>query len=140
MTPLLPLSGFRDIIRSLLAFATEQFPEKREQSLSDVVRHAIERIGDRTPDATIELQLDEQLPLARIDAIAFERVLVNLIDNATQAAKLPVRVTIRTRKSDERIRLVVEDDGPGIPDDIKDCIFEPFFLRRSTSAAAWDLA
>ena len=54
----------------------------------------------------------------------------NLIDNALAAAPAGGRVTIRTRRAGDFLVVEVEDDGPGIPDDVAARIFDPFFTTK----------
>lgn len=63
-------------------------------------------------------------PVMRVDARRFERVVGNLIDNAQQHAGGVTQLLIQ-RESDA-IRVVVDDSGPGVEDDIRGTLFEPF--------------
>ncbi|MFT4772635.1 MAG: signal transduction histidine kinase, partial [Cryomorphaceae bacterium] len=63
------------------------------------------------------------------------RVLLNLINNAFQAVNgvsNPI-VTVKTELStSDQVLVTIKDNGPGIPDDIKDKIFQPFFTTKPT--------
>ena len=62
-----------------------------------------------------------------LDADRMRQVLVNLFDNAIQAGA-PVRATVR---GGDRLVIEIADRGPGVPDDIRDKIFEPFFTSKT---------
>jgi signal transduction histidine kinase len=75
-----------------------------------------------------------------IDAEQFRQVVVNLVDNATQALNDPAwnppadharRVTVRSESAGPHVRLSVVDTGPGIPADVLPRIFEPLFTTKN---------
>jgi signal transduction histidine kinase len=59
-----------------------------------------------------------------------EQALVNIVKNAIEAAGEGGRITIRLAVEDGRPRLTVEDSGPGIPDDVREHLFTPFFTSK----------
>ncbi|MFB0515288.1 MAG: ATP-binding protein [Candidatus Neomarinimicrobiota bacterium] len=67
------------------------------------------------------------LPLVKVDAAAVEQVLCNLVDNASKYGPAKGTVTLRCVRSGERfVRVEVEDQGPGIPEDKREYVFQPF--------------
>jgi signal transduction histidine kinase len=58
------------------------------------------------------------------------QVWTNLIDNATDAMGAQGTVVIRTRRDGEHVVVEIEDDGPGVPQEIQDCVFDPFFTTK----------
>ena len=93
------------------------------------------RAGKNPINVEIELDLDEsikEIPIVRED---FTRVVINLCNNAFDAMRAtaeirPPKLTIRTIPEPEKIIIEVEDNGPGIPEDIKDKILQPFFTTK----------
>jgi len=73
---------------------------------------------------------DRSLPPIPAFASELNQVWTNLIDNAVSAMRGTGTLTIRTARDDGSVLVEVGDDGPGIPDDIKDRIFEPFFTTK----------
>src|SRR5690606_36502659 len=60
-----------------------------------------------------------------------QQLIVNLVTNAVQSASSGASgVHLRVEKRDEELHIVVEDDGPGIPDEIRARIFEPLFTTK----------
>jgi signal transduction histidine kinase len=97
------------------------------------------RAGKNPIDVEITLDLDakvNQIPLIKED---FSRVLINLCNNAFDAMRMKTlqgldtyhpKLTVRTKSEKDRILISVEDNGPGIPDEIKDKILQPFFTTK----------
>jgi signal transduction histidine kinase len=87
------------------------------------------------------LEVDDNLPKIKVIPQEIGRVLLNLINNAFYAvdkkAKAEVdgykpKVTVRLKKLNVHIEIDVEDNGYGIPANIKDKIFQPFFTTKPT--------
>ena len=77
-----------------------------------------------------ELDLTPGLPPIQADEKALRRVLSNLVKNAVEAQSGSGRVTVRTSHQDGRVILAVEDDGPGIPEEVRARVFEPGFSTK----------
>ncbi|MFU8860284.1 MAG: ATP-binding protein [Cyclonatronaceae bacterium] len=107
------------------------------------------RAGKDPIEVDIDLHLDESIGEVPLIAEDFSRVILNLCTNAFDACaqrgsfeSLPQsgsprrvppytpRITIRTGKTNGTITIDIEDNGPGIPDDIKDKILQPFFTTK----------
>lgn len=84
-------------------------------------------------DAEIELDVPEHGLVRNVDAAQVERIVENLVANATKHAGRDARIVVRLEPAGEGVLLTVTDDGPGIPDEQKDAIFEPF-ARGATTA------
>ncbi len=92
------------------------------------------RAKDKSFQSDFKLELDPALPKVSVVPQDIGRVLLNLINNAFQAVQdveKPV-VTVITKLDNHQIIISVKDNGPGIPDDIKDKIFQPFFTTKPT--------
>ncbi|MDY0881585.1 sensor histidine kinase KdpD [Dongia soli] len=73
------------------------------------------------------LEIAPDLPLLRLDSILFGQVLFNLLDNAAKYAPHGTAITIRAQLSDDNLRIQVMDEGPGIPPQDLERIFDKFF-------------
>jgi len=126
------------ILRQLLSSARESQPERRNVSLNQIVHRAVDlqRFSLAAEKIRVELALDPLLPPVRGDAAQLQQVLMNLIGNARQAIEEQGhggKIRVRTmRNAEDRVRLEVEDDGPGIPRAIQARIFDPFFTTKPT--------
>lgn len=93
-------------------------------------------------------RLREALPLARCDALRLEQILINLLGNACDALQAVVpsappsvpraagsgRIAVHVQAVAHRLRILVEDDGPGVPDSARGHVFEPFFSTKPVGA------
>ncbi|GAA3198649.1 ATP-binding protein [Actinocorallia longicatena] len=73
---------------------------------------------------------DRSLPPVPVYAGELNQVWTNLIDNAAQAMEGSGRLTLRTSRDGDRVRVDITDSGPGIPDALQSRIFEPFFTTK----------
>ena len=105
---------------------------KREMTdLSDVVGAALQRCGKILGDHRVSVTLAPDLPMFPIDFVLMEQVLVNLLDNAAKYAPKATTIEIDARAVDGEIVIEVRDEGPGIPVDDLERIFDKFYRVRS---------
>jgi len=78
----------------------------------------------------IESNLSPGLPMLRIDARYIKQALLNLIKNAVAAMPGGGRLGVQTLRSGDEVLLRISDTGAGIPDEIMDKIFEPYFTTK----------
>ncbi|MFF2523299.1 ATP-binding protein [Streptomyces liangshanensis] len=97
-------------------------PLIREIDLDEVVPVALGGV----PDGSVVLDVPEDLPMVAVDPGLLERAVANIVENAVKYSPDGVRVLITAGTIAGRVELRVVDRGPGVPDDGKDRIFEPF--------------
>jgi len=104
-----------------------------ETDLAEVVERAVELSGRRVQAAemTISSELEEGLPLVRLDANAFTLAVLNLIDNAIKYAAEGKKIHVSLRRDDGYVVLDVRDWGPGIDPEEQEKIFDRFYRARS---------
>jgi two-component system, OmpR family, sensor histidine kinase KdpD len=78
------------------------------------------------PEDSVELDIPETLPMVAVDAGLLERAVANIVENAVKYSPEDRRVTVAASAIGDRVELRVVDRGPGVPDEAKDRIFEPF--------------
>ena len=123
------------IVRNLLAFARSAREEMTYGSINEPLQAAIELRREQLRLANIELvtQLDPALPNTVADSHEIQQVALNLIVNAEQAmteASGGGRLLVKSEKSGSRIRFLVSDNGPGIPQHHQERLFDPFFTTK----------
>jgi two-component system sensor histidine kinase KdpD len=99
---------------------------KEWHALGEITGSALGRLGNMLDAHRVRTELPADLPLIEIDAIAFERVLVNLIDNAVKYTPAGSTIHIRARAVGDTMHLFIEDDGPGMPNVDPEHFFEAF--------------
>ena len=104
----------------------------RPASLNDVVRETLEVLRPEIVNRglRVEEKLDGKLPLAPIDPAQIKQVLVNLCKNALQATTRGGVLTLGTERREDGVCLVVADTGGGIPQEMLNRIFEPFYTTK----------
>ncbi len=107
------------------------------QSLEELVGAAVRTLEQALRPHPLRLELDPMLPLINCDAVLIERVLANLLENATKYT--PPGTVIGVTASTEADRMIVEvwDEGPGLPIGREQVLFEKFTRGHPESAAPW---
>ncbi len=125
------------IVRNLLTFARKRHTTRAMVDLNQVVREtlALRAYEQRLSNITILEALPSGLPQVFADPHQCQQVLLNLIINAEQAmigANGRGTLIMRTWHDAERDAVILEvnDDGPGVPDDVQPRIFDPFFTTK----------
>lgn len=123
------------IIRDLLDFARPNQragsgnpPGNVEVAVNEVVALVSHQPALRDVDLALDVHPD--LPHVRISHEHLTQVLLNLILNAAAACKDGGNVSITAKAADRVVRVTVRDDGPGVPKDLRDRIFEPFVSTK----------
>src|SRR5262245_22928399 len=125
------------IVRTFLALARQRPRELAPVQINSVVEMAVDLLGYqlRTADIAVTLDLASNLPTVLADADQLNQVVTNLVINAQQALSAATsarQLRIATPDTgDGRLRLIVADNGPGVPAHIRSRIFEPFFTTKS---------
>jgi PAS domain S-box-containing protein len=137
----------RDIVRNLLDFARQDKLQLERTSPNKVVGQILSLL-QRLPqfrNITIERHLDKEIPDVECDTHQIQQVLLNLMINASDAMRENGTIHLSTEYQRQYARcvFVVEDNGPGIPENLIDKIFEPFFSTKGTNglglAVSWGI-
>jgi two-component system phosphate regulon sensor histidine kinase PhoR len=96
--------------------------------LRAVAEKVVNDLRGKAADKNVTLGNDLPVLPVRADANRFEQVFANLVDNAIKYGRANGRVIVNGRKmDDDRVEVYVQDDGPGIPPESMDRIFERFY-------------
>lgn len=120
------------IVKNVLTFSRPTSTEKTLANLNDVVQSAesLARKYVSSRKATLRLHLEDDLPQVLLNSTEMEQVLINLIRNALESKSEGVTVDITTQNDTDRVILLLEDDGAGIPADELKRLFDPFYTTR----------
>jgi two-component system nitrogen regulation sensor histidine kinase NtrY len=121
----------KKIVSEFSGFARMPKPEFHRIDLNEVVRSALALYQGAAP---IDIKLFPALPHIDADKNQLNQVVLNLVENARDAIgqRSEGRITVSSRLGDagDRAMLIVEDNGPGIPVDLKDKVFAPYFTTK----------
>ncbi|PRY26392.1 PAS domain-containing protein [Aliiruegeria haliotis] len=126
-----------EIVRTYLTMTPAQTPELEPTEINEIATTALDVVRYEVfgNDLSVTTDLAPDLPPVLVDPDRMVQVVVNLLQNAHAAIAATgkagqIRIATGSDSSTGGIRLVVEDDGPGIPQDILQRVFEPYFTTR----------
>ncbi len=124
------------IIQQLRGFVSRRDSEKRIEAVSPLIREAAELALLGTRQKGVNIRVEDHLKDAVIlaDKIQIQQVLLNLLRNALEAvAELEQQdVALVAETPDGMVRISVIDNGPGLPDDVRARLFQPFVSTKKT--------
>lgn len=124
----------RRIVADLLDFARSKGEQitKQYSSVNDTIEDVLTMVRQpfQKKQITLITHLESALPQCHMDYRRIKQVLLNLIMNAGQAIGTKGHITIRSWAEEAMIFISIEDDGPGIRQDILEQIFDPFFSTK----------
>ncbi|MFT3929156.1 MAG: PAS domain S-box protein [Spongiibacteraceae bacterium] len=123
------------IVRTFLSMARKKPAQRHTAQLNTAVQGALDLLGYnlRTAGIDVHVQLDPELPEIEMDADQIGQVVVNFLVNAQQVlAEQPGarQIVISTAHEDNCLIVRVADNGPGVPDELRERIFDPFFTTK----------
>jgi len=104
------------------------------QPLEEVVGAALDSARSMLKQHHVEVRLPAELPLVRIDGLLIERVLVNLLENASKYTPPGSSVTLSAEAAGDQLRVSVSDNGPGLPVGREEALFQKFTRGNRESA------
>lgn len=108
--------------------AGEMHLRRRWGSVEEIVTMALERAAPLTRGHRILVTLDEGLPAVRIDDRAVAEVVYTLVDNAAKYSPAGTNINVAAESTDQQtVQLSVEDEGAGIPVELRERVFDKFF-------------
>jgi len=97
-------------------------------AVDEIISAALLRAESITRNHRVELEVEKELPGVRVDERAVSEVVYTLIENAAKYSPKGSTIRISARRAgDEVIEMGVEDEGPGIPTDLRERVFDKFF-------------
>lgn len=105
-------------------------PQREWHVVEELVEGAIRRLGPKVQERTLTVDLAEDLPQIRVDGVEIQQLLVNLLDNAFKYSPEGSPVRLEAKAEPDQIRMVVANQGEGIPAEDLERIFERFHRVR----------
>jgi two-component system NtrC family sensor kinase len=122
------------ITHRLLGFARRTEVLYQHIDVNETIREVLKFLEKEMMYSRIELdlQLQDNLPNIYSDRLQIQQVLLNIINNAIDAIGKDGTISIISNLIAGEVRIVIQDDGSGIPEDMLSQIFEPFFTTKET--------
>ncbi|GAU08489.1 transporter substrate-binding domain-containing protein [Desulfoplanes formicivorans] len=136
----------RELVRHLMTFSRKMEPQIEVVDVHDIITRALALLQRTIPRMiTLETRFARKQCLVKVDPGQIEQILLNLVQNASDALEQSGRILLQTDLLDIRetksmdgsllepgryVRIQVQDNGPGIPPEIIEHIFEPFFTTK----------
>ncbi len=95
--------------------------------IGEVVGTALQRTASALAEHRVSVDLAPDMPMLNLDVVLFEQVLANILDNAAKYAPPGSIVTIASHHHDDGIAITVTDEGPGLPADDLERVFDKFY-------------
>ena len=146
---LIGLKRIGDIVLSLKSYTALDAPPSSNIDINPAITRALHMVRHAAPPAIeFRCQTPAELPPVCCSEEALADILINLLTNAAQSFETertltsaapqtcPPVITITAWHHDRHVFLRVEDNGPGIPEDIQPRLFDPFFTTRTGDQAA----
>jgi signal transduction histidine kinase/GAF domain-containing protein len=106
-------------------------PQRRHANLDELVQTAVAEVENPRQRP---IEVDAEQIRVSVDEPKVERIIENLVSNALRHTEPATRIWVRASSLDGGLLLVVEDDGPGIPEGLREDVFQPF--RQAPGSAA----
>jgi two-component system sensor histidine kinase KdpD len=105
-------------------------PNSALHDVSEIIGSALRRASKILGDHKVVLELAADPPMLQLDAVLFEQVLFNLLDNAAKYAPEGTTITIRAQRDKESVTLQIIDEGAGIPVADLEHVFDKFYRAQ----------
>src|ERR1041385_9011473 len=133
------------IVQPLLDFARQRPRTQTAVDLGEIADRvlALQRSALKKARIRATVSIPEDVPAVAGDPQELQQVMLNAVVNARQAIEgtgRPGQITIAGRSSDHHVLVTVDDTGPGVPPEILDRVFEPFFSTKAEHGTGLGLA
>lgn len=123
------LDRINQIVEEMLMLAKPGVPQMTEMDLQELIRGILPLFSGNLP-SNVSLSVDVHSVQVMVDTAQFKQVFYNLFRNSLEAMGEQGKIRLFSKLTEEEVHIYVDDDGPGIPDELKDDIFEPFVSTK----------
>ena len=126
------VESLKGLVDEFSQFARMPSPRATPTDLQQLVGDTLALYNGIFADVRIERRFAAGVPLVRLDAEQIRRVIINLVDNAIEATERAGQIVVETQHDavNNIVRLVVADDGPGIPPAEREKLFLPYYSTK----------
>jgi len=126
------VESLKGLVDEFSQFARMPAPRTVPTDLGQLITDTLALYNGIFTDVVFEQQSAAGVPLVRLDAEQIRRVIINLVDNAVEAMERKGRIVIETEldAANGVVRVMVADDGPGIPAGEREKLFLPYYSTK----------
>jgi two-component system nitrogen regulation sensor histidine kinase NtrY len=126
------VESLKGLVDEFSQFARMPAPRAVPTDLHQLVTETLALYNGIFADVRVEEQFGSDVPLVRLDPEQLRRVIINLVDNAVEAMERHGAITVETLRdrTNNVVRLVVADNGPGIPPAEREKLFLPYYSTK----------
>jgi two-component system sensor kinase FixL len=125
------IDGLNTLMKDLLLFARPPQPRKTAVDVAQLVTTTATLLSQDPESAHVHVEVSGAAPMVMADPELLKIVFVNLLVNAAHAMEGRGTIRVSLDHGNGRCRMVVADSGPGIPADVRQQIFTPFFTTKA---------
>jgi two-component system NtrC family sensor kinase len=120
------------ITHRLLGFSRKISGEQTDVQMNNLVLETVSFLEEeaKSNNIAVELTLADDLPTLMTEGNRLQQVILNLVDNALDAVGEGGKIAIISERRDDKVALKIEDNGPGIPEEVMRKIWDPFFTTK----------
>jgi PAS domain S-box-containing protein len=122
----------KNLTGGLLSFSSSRDTQNRIVNLNDLILEVLKLLRFELQRKSIEFVTEfGEIPVLRVDPNKIKQVIINLVMNAAHAMQGQGKITVTTGMNESgMLELQVRDSGPGIPNEIQEEVFAPFFTTK----------
>jgi two-component system nitrogen regulation sensor histidine kinase NtrY len=126
------VESLKGLVDEFSQFARMPAPRTVPTDVAQLITDTLALYNGIFSNVRIDAQFADGLPLVRLDAEQIRRVIINLIDNAIEATERRGRIVVSTQRdaADGIVRIIIADDGPGIPAAEREKLFLPYYSTK----------
>jgi two-component system, OmpR family, sensor histidine kinase KdpD len=106
-------------------------PNREWVDLREIVGRALKQMARSLAPLRVEVRIEDDVPILHVDPILLEQVLVNVLDNAAKYSPHGGLIEIGASLEGQHVSVRVSDEGPGIPPEARDSVFDVFYRVRA---------
>jgi two-component system sensor histidine kinase KdpD len=104
--------------------------------LEEIVGAVFDRLKGQLGQRVVSIEIPHDLPMLHVDGVLFEKVLINLLENAAKYTAIDAHINVSASVQGSEIQVKVMDDGPGVPKGLEHLIFEKFYRAQAEGAVS----
>ena len=121
-----------EMLRNMLSFSKPEEERRKPTKINELVEGILLVMEKQMKESNVKVEtyFDEGIPEVMASTNQMRQVMLNLIKNAKEAMPKGGTLTVRTSREDNKVLIHIQDTGIGIPEEIRDKIFEAFFTTK----------